>query len=53
MSDRNVGYRGKWKEWLAIYAVVGVILYVIIYFAFFAGGGGGGTATFDAANSWE
>jgi hypothetical protein len=41
MSDKNVGYGRKWTKRPAIYAVVGVIVYVIVYPAFFAGGGGG------------
>ena len=38
------GYGGKWKKWLAIYAIAGAIVYLIVYFLFFAhsGGGGGG-----------
>ena len=46
------GYGGKWKKWLAIYAIVGAVVYAIIYFAFLrssysgggSGGGGGGYA---------
>jgi hypothetical protein len=39
---RRTGYGRKWKKWLGIYVVVGVIVYLIIYFAFFHTGGGSG-----------
>jgi hypothetical protein len=44
MDDKNTGYRRSWKKWLAIYAVAGVVVYLIIYLAFFydAGGAAGG-----------
>jgi len=42
MAKERTSYRRNWKKWLAIYAAVGVILYLIVYLAFFAGGGGGG-----------
>jgi hypothetical protein len=42
MADKATGYGGKWKRWLAIYAVAGVIAYLIIYFVFFQHGGSGG-----------
>jgi hypothetical protein len=45
MVNKNAGYGRNWKKWLAIYAVVGAIVYLIVYLAFFAGGGaatGGG-----------
>jgi hypothetical protein len=38
----------RWKKWLAIYVVAGVVVYLIVYLAFFydsgggAAGGGGG-----------
>jgi hypothetical protein len=42
MADKATGYGGKWKKWLAIYAVVGVIAYLVIYLVFFHHGGSGG-----------
>ena len=45
MANKSPGYGWNWKRWLAIYAVVGAIVYLIVYLAFFAGGGaatGGG-----------
>jgi hypothetical protein len=42
MAERNASYRGRWKKWLAIYAVLGVIAYLIIYLLFFHHGGSGG-----------
>ena len=41
MAKRNSGYGRNWKKWLAIYAVVGFVAYLIIYLVFFTGGGGG------------
>jgi hypothetical protein len=41
MADKDSGYGGKWKKWLAIYAVAGVVIYLIVYLAFFYHGGGG------------
>lgn len=41
MADKTTGYGRKWKKWLAIYAVVGTVAYLIIYLVFFAEGGGG------------
>ncbi len=46
MADKSSGYGRNWKKWLAIYAAVGVVVYLIIYFVFFASGGGGGTGAF-------
>lgn len=34
----KTGYGARWKRWLLIYLVVGVIAYVIIYFAFLRDG---------------
>jgi hypothetical protein len=42
MANKSVGYGRKWKKWLAIYAVAGVVVYLIVYVAFFAGGGDAG-----------
>ncbi len=42
MAQRSAGYGRKWKKWLAIYAAVGVVVYLIVYLVFFANGGGGG-----------
>jgi hypothetical protein len=43
MANKSVGYGRKWKKWLAIYAVAGVVVYLIVYVALFAGGGGAGS----------
>ena len=43
MTDKNIGYGRRWKKWLAIYVVAGVIIYLIVYLAFFSGNGGGGS----------
>jgi hypothetical protein len=42
MANRSNGYGRNWKKWLAIYAAVGVVVYLIVYLVFFANGGGGG-----------
>ena len=42
MANTSVGYGRKWKKWLAIYAVVGGVLYLIVYLLFFATNSGGG-----------
>ena len=42
MANKSTGYGRKWKKWLAIYAAVGVVVYLIIYLVFFTGGGGAG-----------
>jgi hypothetical protein len=45
MADRGTGYGRNWKKWLAIYAVAGVVVYLIVYLAFLyhsAGGAGAG-----------
>jgi hypothetical protein len=46
MANKSTGYGRNWKKWLAIYAVVGAIVYLIIYIALIydsgAAGGGGG-----------
>ena len=42
MANSSVGYGRKWKKWLAIYAVAGVVVYLIVYVAFFTDGGGAG-----------
>jgi hypothetical protein len=41
MVDKRTGYGRNWKKWLAIYAVAGVVVYLIVYLAFFYNGGGG------------
>jgi hypothetical protein len=40
MSDKSTGYGRNRKKWLAIYAVVGAVAYLLIYLIFFADGGG-------------
>jgi hypothetical protein len=46
MADENRGYgRRNWKKLLAIYVVVGAVIYALVYLILFAGGsssGGGG-----------
>jgi hypothetical protein len=42
MSEKKPGYRRNWKKWLAIYVVVGLIVYAIIYLMLSTSGGGGG-----------
>jgi hypothetical protein len=46
MVNKSTGYGRNWKKWLAIYAVIGAIVYLIIYIALTYGsgaaGGGGG-----------
>jgi hypothetical protein len=48
MADKSTGYGRNWKRWLAIYAAVGVVVYLVVYLVFFyhsgggAAGGGGG-----------
>jgi hypothetical protein len=42
MADKAAGYGRKWKKWLAIYAAVGVVAYLIVYLVFFTGGGAAG-----------
>jgi hypothetical protein len=39
MTDKNTGYGRNWTKWLAIYAVVGAVVYLIIYLVAFADGG--------------
>ena len=46
-EPKQTGYGRKWPKWLAIYAVVGGIIYLIVYLVFLRdggyGGGGGGS----------
>jgi hypothetical protein len=42
MANKDTGYGRNWKKWLAIYAVAGVVIYLIVYLVFFSGGGGSG-----------
>jgi hypothetical protein len=42
MAQSSSGYGRKWKKWLGIYLVAGVILYFIVFLVFFAHGGGAG-----------
>jgi hypothetical protein len=41
MADKGTGYGRRWKRWLAIYLVAGVVVYLIVYLVFFYNGGGG------------
>jgi hypothetical protein len=41
VAKSGSGYGRNWKKWLAIYAVVGFVAYLIIYLVFFTGGGSG------------
>jgi hypothetical protein len=40
MANKDTGYGRRWKKWLAIYAVAGVVVYLIVYLVFFYDGGG-------------
>jgi hypothetical protein len=40
MANKGSGYGRRWRKWLAIYAVVGVVVHLIVYLAFFYNGGG-------------
>lgn len=42
MANRSYGYGRNWKKWLAVYAGVGVVVYLIVYLVFFANAGGAG-----------
>jgi hypothetical protein len=42
MADKSTGYGRNWKKWLAIYAVVGAIVYLIVYVALIYDGGAAG-----------
>jgi hypothetical protein len=42
MANKSTGYGRKWKKWLAIYAGLGVVAYLIVYLVFFTGGGAAG-----------
>ena len=44
MADKDSGYGRRWNKWLAIYAVAGVVVYLIVYLAFFYHSGGGAAA---------
>lgn len=46
MAGKSTGYGRSWTKWLAIYAVVGAVLYLIAYLLFFANNGGGGGGGF-------
>jgi hypothetical protein len=40
MSDEKPeGYGTNWRKWLLIYAIAGVVAYLLIYFLFFSDGG--------------
>ena len=41
MANKGTGYGRRWKRWLAIYVVAGVVVYLIVYLVFFSNGGGG------------
>lgn len=40
----KTGYGSKWKRYVVIYLLIGIVVYAVIYFAFIrdASGGGGG-----------
>jgi hypothetical protein len=42
MAGKSAGYGRNWKKLLAIYAVVGVVVYLLAYLLFFTDGGSGG-----------
>ena len=41
MAKKGTGYGRNWKKWLAIYAVVAMVAYLILFLVFFYDGGGG------------
>jgi hypothetical protein len=41
MANRRTGDGRNWKMRLAIYAAVGVVVFLIVYFALFSSGSGG------------
>jgi hypothetical protein len=41
MANRSTGYGRRWGKWLAIYLAVGAVVYLIVYLVFFHHGGGG------------
>jgi hypothetical protein len=41
MANRDIRYGRNWKKWLAIYAIAGLLVYLIVYLAFFYNSGGG------------
>jgi hypothetical protein len=44
MSQR--GYGARWKKWLAIYAAVGIVVYLVVFLLFMNHGGGAGGGGF-------
>ena len=42
MANGSSGYGRNWKKWLAIYLVVGGIVYALVYLVFIRGGSGSG-----------
>jgi hypothetical protein len=42
MANRDTRYGRNWKKWLAIYAVLGAIVYLIVYVALIYDGGAAG-----------
>jgi hypothetical protein len=42
MASKGNGYGRNWKKWLAIYAAVGIVVYLVVYLVFFTSGGGAG-----------
>ena len=42
MAQTAVGFRRKWKKWLAIYLAAAAVVYLIVFLVFFSRGGGSG-----------
>jgi hypothetical protein len=42
VDNERSRYGRNWKKWVAIYVVIGVVVYLAIYFIFLHHGGGGG-----------
>ena len=42
MADKKTGYGRRWKKWLAIYAVAGVVVYLVFFYHAGGGAAGGG-----------
>jgi hypothetical protein len=46
MNEERSGYGRSWKKWLGIYLAVGAVVYLVVYLLFFHHGGSGGGGGF-------
>jgi hypothetical protein len=46
MARSGTGYARNWKKWAAIYLAVGAVVYLVVYLLFFTGSSGGGGGGF-------